>query len=50
MNKNVAADDGVEPAAWLPPMNVRLDAFDVFHPFSGRASLESLECGRINVH
>jgi hypothetical protein len=50
MNENVTADDRVEPAAWLPAVDVRLYAFDVFHPFSGRASLEGFQCGRINVH
>ncbi len=50
MNENVTTDDRVEPAARLPPMNIRLDAIDIFHSFSGRASLEGLQCGRIDVH
>ncbi len=50
MNEDVTADDRVEPAARRPAMNVGLDAADVARPFSGRASREGLECGRVDVH
>jgi hypothetical protein len=49
VNEDVTADDRVELTTWLPSVNVRLDAFDVAHPFSGRASPERCQCVRIDI-
>src|SRR6185369_3871918 len=49
-NKNVAADHRIESAAWLPFMNVGLEAFDVFNAIRGRARFQFFKRRPIEVH